>query len=152
MKKDNIPYNSLKKKNISKRIMQVILGLTSILSIYTAYLGIAYGAVNWYYGFADSQEYSKSLLMLDSNIRFYSGLWLGIGIVLLWIIPRIEHEKTLLRVIAIFFFLGGIGRLISILTCGIPSSIYFIYVLLELSFPLLTLWQKRIFNLTMVPN
>ncbi len=30
MKKDNIAYNNLKKKNISKRIMQVILGLTSI--------------------------------------------------------------------------------------------------------------------------
>lgn len=146
MKKDNVTSNNLKKNNISKRILQVILGLTSILSIYTAYQGIAYGAVNWYYGFADSQEYSKGLLMLDNNVRFYSGLWLGIGIVLFWIIPRVEHEKTMLRVIALFFFLGGIGRLISILTCGIPSSVYFIYVLLELSFPLLTLWQKRIFN------
>ncbi len=63
MKKDNIAYNNLK-KNISKRILQVILGLTSILSIHTAYLGIAYGAVNWYYGFANSQEYSKGLLVL----------------------------------------------------------------------------------------
>lgn len=125
--------------------MQVIIGLNKYF-INIAYLGIAYGAVNWYYVFADSPEYSMGLLMLDSNIRFYSSLWLGIGIVLLWIIPRIEHEKTMLRVIAIFFFLGGIGRLISILTCGIPSSVYFIYALLELSFPLLTLWQKRIFN------
>lgn len=146
MKENNIISNNLKKKIISKRIMQVILGLISILSIYTAYQGIAYGAVNWYYGFADSQDYSKGLLMLDSNVRFYSGLWLSIGIVLFWITPRVEHEKAMLRVIAIFFFLGGIGRLISILTCGIPSPIYFIYVLLELSFPLLTLWQKRIFN------
>jgi hypothetical protein len=142
MKENNVIANHPKKKMMSKRIMQLILGLTSLLSMYTAYQGIAYGAVNWYYGFADSQEYSKGLLMLDSNIRFYSGLWLGIGIVLLWIIPRIEHEKTMLQSIAIFFFLGGIGRLISILTCGIPSSIYFIYVFLELSFPLLALWQK----------
>jgi hypothetical protein len=54
MKKDNIAYKNLKKKNIFKRIMQVKLGLASILSIYTAYQGIAYDAVNWNYGFADS--------------------------------------------------------------------------------------------------
>jgi hypothetical protein len=131
-------------KIISKRIMQLILGLISILALYTAYLGIAYGAVNWYYGFAAGQEYSKGFLMLDSNVRFYSGLWLGIGIVLLWMIPRIDREKITLRIIALFFFLGGIGRFISILTCGLPSNSYLVFVLLELGFPLLTLWQKRI--------
>lgn len=142
----NINTNNTNNKIISRRIMQSLLGLIGVLAIYTAYLGFAYGSVNWYYGFADGQDYSKGLLMLDSNIRFYSGLWLGIGIILLWLIPRVEREKTLLRVIAIFFFLGGMGRLISILTCGIPSAVYFIYVLLELSFPLLALWQKRMFH------
>lgn len=149
MKENNamkINTNNTNNKIISRRIMQLLLGLIGVLAIYTAYLGFAYGAVNWYYGFADGQEYSKGLLMLDSNIRFYSGLWLGIGIILLWLIPRVEREKSLLQVIAIFFFLGGMGRLISILTCGIPSPIYFIYVLLELSFPLLALWQKRMFH------
>lgn len=145
MKENNTVKVDTNKKIISKRIMQLLLGLIGILAIYTAYLGFAYGAVNWYYGFADGQEYSKGFLMLDSNIRFYSGLWLGVGIVLFWLIPRIEREKTILQVIAIFFFLGGIGRLISMLTCGIPSAIYFIYILLEFSFPLLTLWQKRLF-------
>lgn len=142
--KDSVMNRNIKKKIISKRIMQLILGLISILALYTAYLGIAYGAVNWYYGFSAGQEYSKGLLMLDSNVRFYSGLWLGIGIVLLWMIPRIDHEKTTLRIIALFFFLGGIGRFISILTCGLPSNSYLVFVLLELGFPLLTLWQKRI--------
>ena len=124
--------------------MQLILGLISILALYTAYLGIAYGAVNWYYGFSAGQGYSKGLLMLDSNIRFYSGLWLGIGIVLFWLIPRINHEKTTLRIIALLFFLGGIGRFISILSCGLPSNSYLVFVLLELGFPLLTLWQNQI--------
>lgn len=144
MRKDNIITKSYKRKVISKRSMQLILGLISMLALYTSYLGFAYGAVNWYYGFAAKQEYSKGLLMLDSNVRFYSGLWLGVGIVLLWMIPRVEREKTTLRVIAVFFFFGGIGRLISLFTCGLPYSIYLIYVLIELSFPLITLWQKRI--------
>ncbi len=129
---------------MSKRIMQVILALIGIFTLYTAYLGFAYGAVNWYYGFSAGQEYSKGLRMLDSNMRFYSGLWLGIGIILFWMIPRIDRDKTTFRVIALFFFLGGMGRLISILTCGLPSYIYLIFVPLELGFPLLTLWQKRI--------
>lgn len=142
--KDNVINKNIKSKIISKRIMQLILGLISILALYTAYLGYAYGAVNWYYGFADGQEYSKGLLMLESNFRFYNGLWLGIGIVLLWLIPRVEREKTTLRVIAVCFFCGGIGRLISLLFCGIPSPIDLVYVIIELGFPLLTLWQKRI--------
>jgi RsiW-degrading membrane proteinase PrsW (M82 family) len=142
--KDNVINKNIKSKIISKRIMQLILGLISILALYTAYLGYAYGAVNWYYGFADVQEYSKGLLMLESNFRFYNGLWLDIGIVLLWLIPRVEREKTTLRVIAVCFFCGGIGRLISLLFCGIPSPIDLVYVIIELGFPLLTLWQKRI--------
>lgn len=135
---------NIKSKTVSKHIMQLIFVLIGILAIYTAYLGFAYGAINWYYGFPVGQEYSKGFLMLDSNLRFYSGLWLGVGIIMLWMIPRIDKDKDMLRVIAILFFLGGIGRLISILTCGLPSYMYMVFVLLELSFPLLTLWQKRI--------
>lgn len=135
---------NIKSKVVSKRIMQLIFTLIGILAIYTAYLGFAYGAVNWYYGFSAEQGYSKGLLMLDSNMRFYSGLWLGVGIIMLWMIPRVDKDKSTLRVIAIFFFLGGIGRLISILMCGLPSYMYMFFVLLEFSFPLLTLWQKRI--------
>jgi len=82
--------------------------------------------------------------MLESNFRFYNGLWLGIGIVLLWLIPRIDREKTTLRIIAVCFFCGGIGRLLSLLFCGIPSPVDLVYVIIELGFPLLTLWQKRI--------
>lgn len=142
--KDNVMKKNMKSKMISKRIMQLILGLISILALFSAYLGYAYGAVNWYYGFADGQEFSNGLLMLESNFRFYNGLWLGIGIILLWMIPRIDRDKTTLRVIAVCFFCGGIGRLISLLFCGIPSPIDLVYVIIELGFPLLTLWQKRI--------
>ncbi|RDY32412.1 DUF4345 domain-containing protein [Lachnotalea glycerini] len=144
--KDNVINKNMKNKMISKRIMQLILGLISILALFSAYLGYAYGAVNWYYGFAEGQEYSNGLLMLESNFRFYNGLWLGIGIVLLWMIPRIDRDKTTLRVIAVCFFCGGIGRLLSLLFCGIPSPIDLVYVMIEFSFPLLTLWQRRIFK------
>lgn len=144
--KDNVINKNMNSKMISKRIMQLILGLISILALFSAYLGYAYGAVNWYYGFAEGQEYSNGLLMLESNFRFYNGLWLGIGIVLLWMIPRIDRDKTTLRVIAVCFFCGGIGRLLSLLFCGIPSPIDLVYVMIEFSFPLLTLWQRRIFK------
>lgn len=129
---------------MSKRIMQAVLGLIGIFTLYTAYLGFAYGAVNLYYGFPAGQEYSQGLRILDSNLRFYSGLWLGIGIILFWMIPRIDRDQTTLRVMALFFFLGGVGRLISIFTCGLPSYLYLAFVPLELGFPLLVLWQKRI--------
>jgi len=33
--------------------------------------------------------------VLDSNMRFYSGFWLGFGVAILWLVPRIERETAL---------------------------------------------------------
>ena len=32
---------------------------------------------------------------LDSQLRFYSGVWLGLGLAAFWLLPRIELETTL---------------------------------------------------------
>jgi len=35
--------------------------------------------------------------VLDSNLRFLGGIWLGIGLVMLWLVPSIERQGTLFR-------------------------------------------------------
>jgi hypothetical protein len=41
-------------------------------------------------------------------------------------------------------FIGGIGRVISMLSLGNPSTPFIIFTLLELLFPLLILWQNKL--------
>jgi hypothetical protein len=35
--------------------------------------------------------------VLDSNLRFLGGIWLGIGLAMLWLVPSIERQGTLFR-------------------------------------------------------
>ncbi len=58
--------------------------------------------------------------LLDSNLRFFGGLWLVLGMSVFWLIPRIEKETTLFRALWLMIFVGGIGRLISMLFLGLP--------------------------------
>jgi hypothetical protein len=129
---------------MSKFLFRVVLVLIAGLSLFSGYLGYRYGAVNYYYGLPDTRAFTPGLLMLDSNFRFYNGLWTGIGLILVWMIPNASRKTDVLCFLSALFVCGGIGRLVSILTCGAPSLMYALFLPLEFGFPLLALWQRRI--------
>jgi hypothetical protein len=82
---------------------------------------------------------------LDSNLRFFSGIWLGLGLTLFLILPRIERHGTLFRSLWGMIFLGGIGRLISLFDAGAPPAPFLGVIALELlGAPLFVLWYRRI--------
>jgi hypothetical protein len=84
---------------------------------------------------------------LDSQLRFYSGVWLGLGLTAFWLLPCIEHETTLFRALWLMIFLGGIGRLLSLLLTGMPLPPFIGFTVLEIAgAPLFVLWQTRIAN------
>jgi hypothetical protein len=82
---------------------------------------------------------------LDSNLRFYSGVWFGLGLVAFWIIPRIEQETNFFRALWLMIFIGGIGRLLSLLLVGQPFPPFIFFTFLEiLGAPLFIWWQYRV--------
>ncbi|QPF82720.1 DUF4345 domain-containing protein [Bradyrhizobium genosp. L] len=86
-----------------------------------------------------------ALPVLDSNLRFFGGVWLGLGLALLWLVPRIESETVLFRVIWGGIFVGGFGRLLSILVVGAPPIPFIGFTALELiGAPLFVWWQHRV--------
>lgn len=85
-----------------------------------------------------------ALVVLDSNYRYYSGIWIGVGVVMLGIIPTIERQRATLGSLSLLIFLGGIGRLVSILLFAIPESQFLFFTALELLFPLILVWQSSI--------
>ena len=129
---------------MNKVFFRIVLAVISGLSFFTGWLGYRYGAVNYYYGLPDNPVFTPGLLMLDSNFRFYNGLWFGIGFILIWMIINAAKKTNIMWGLSVLFFMGGIGRIVSILTCGRPPLMYLLFIPIEIGFPLLALWQRHI--------
>ncbi len=85
--------------------------------------------------------------MLDSNLRFLSGVWLGLGLAVFWLLPRIETQTALFRILWGMIFLGGVGRLLSMLLLGWPPLPFIGLTALEIiGAPIVVAWQARLAN------
>ena len=89
---------------------------------------------------------------LDSNLRFYGGVWLGLGLAAFWLVPRIERETVLFRFLWLMIFAGGIGRLLSLVLTGMPFPPFIGFTMLEvIGAPLFVWWQTRVAQAAAVP-
>ena len=124
----------------SRRGLQIATGVLGLVPLITGAIGLL--------GLADPLYASAGMLplpVLDSNLRFFSGVWLGLGIAVFWMLPRIERETALFRIFWGAIFLGGIGRVLSLLFAGVPPSPFLGFTALELlGAPLFVLWQYRV--------
>lgn len=81
---------------------------------------------------------------LDTNLRFYSGLWLGVGVAILATVRRFENHLAMYRLIWAMIFVGGVGRMMSLLTIGTPPFPIVGLMILELwGAPFLAYCQMR---------
>jgi hypothetical protein len=120
------------------------------LQITTAILGAipALSGIAGLFGLSDPIYVSAGLpanALLDSNLRFFNGMWLGLGLALYWLIPTIEKQTVLFRVLWGMIFLGGIGRLISMLFLSWPPVPFIGFTALEIiGAPIFIAWQARL--------
>lgn len=85
---------------------------------------------------------------LDSHYRYLSGLLLGIGLVFLVSVPRIETKQTVFRTLGAIIFVGGLARLWSLVDAGVPGAGHQFGLVMELVVtPLIVLWQGRVARL-----
>src|SRR5215813_4747882 len=96
---------------MSRRALQIVTGLLGVIPLATGCIGLL--------GLRDPLYLRCGVPVgLDSNLRFYSGLWLGLGIAMYSILPSIERQTVLFRAFWGAIFLGGLGRLTSIVGLG----------------------------------
>lgn len=82
---------------------------------------------------------------LDSHFRYLSGLLFAIGLAFGSCIPGIERRTARFRLLALLVFVGGLGRLLGLISSGLPGTGHVFGLAMELgAVPLLVLWQARV--------
>jgi Domain of unknown function (DUF4345) len=91
--------------------------------------------------------------VLDSHIRFFAGLWIGVGALLLVFASDVIRYATPLRILLGSVALGGVGRLVSVCLVGWPSAIVVALMVFELvAMPLLLAWHARLVRSERAPR
>jgi hypothetical protein len=123
---------------MSRRALQVVLGVGGLVAIGGGLLQIAIGPS----ALPGSPGAGNSV---DSELRFLSAYWVALGAALLWIAPRVERETIALRAAMAALFLGGIARVVSLISVGEPHSTLLVLMAIELiAPPVVVAWQATL--------
>jgi uncharacterized protein DUF4345 len=108
----------------SQRIVQICLLLVAAIALFGGVLQMVLGE-------------PETTPRLDNIHRFLAGVYLGSGLIGLWAALTIRQHNTLVFLLALAVFLGGIGRLVSIAIVGLPqpAAVWLGYVIPELLLP-----------------
>jgi hypothetical protein len=120
-----------------KRGLQITLAVLSIIPILVGIVGIAVGTSRWLPANTITPEF-------DSHYRYIAGYYISLGMLALWMIPKIEKHRSLFRILCASVFIGGIGRVVSILQVGLPNPTVLFFTAFELCFPLFLFWQAKL--------
>ena len=82
---------------------------------------------------------------LESELRFYSVWWIGAGLFLIWLAPRVEERTLETRVFCALLFLSGLSRLFAAVATDWPSTGQIALMAVELVLAVvLAVWQARV--------
>jgi hypothetical protein len=127
---------------MSKRLLQALMIVLALTAMVTAFMELSPLRDRVY-----EIPMTPKNLVLDSNLRFFSGVWLALGLTAIWLVPSIETKAGTFRVVWGMMFCGGIGRIISMLLTGIPPALFVFFATIEVAgAPLAIFWQYRVAN------
>ncbi len=115
-----------------RRLLQAIIILAAFVPVIAGGWGAAGGL-------------HLSVSGADSQVRYLSGLLLGIGLCFWGFTPTIERRGAEVRVLALVVFIGGLARLYGVVTTGAAHPVSVGPLVMELGVtPLLALWRERV--------
>lgn len=126
---------------IETRALQAAVAIFGLVPLSAGLTGVLFGPE-----MAADGVYAVSL---DSHFRYLSGLLLGIGLAFWSTIPRIAEHAARVRLLTAIVFIGGLGRLLSLIELGAPSPPMLFGLVMELIVtPALCLWQTSLLQRT----
>lgn len=120
-----------------KRALQIVLAALSLIPLGFGGLGVIYGVGRFV-------PLDAALAPLDSQFRFLSALYVGIGVLIWRIIPAVEKHGWLVSTIVAAIFCGGLARLYSASLTGETPPMMIAATALELASPILIVWQRAV--------
>lgn len=124
----------------TEKQLKMVLGILALIPIITGFISL-FGIFDPIYDLEPGPE----LTLLDSNLRFFGGVWLVLGLALLTTLSRLHSPNPMLQWLLAAVFLGGIGRLMSMFFLGPPPIPFILFTLLEIiGMPALMLWQFKL--------
>ena len=125
---------------MERRFFQFIIVVLSLIPIMDAIMGFYQGPSHL---FPEGSTFPRNL---DNHYRYLTGAYLAVTFSLWYVMGNIEDRGATFRIVCAAVFIGGLGRLISMGTVGMPeSSEYLFGALIELVLvPLLFLWHVRL--------
>lgn len=120
----------------SRRGLQVLILLCALVPLVFGALGMALGWAR----FTDAP-----LPDHDNVYRFLSALYFTVGVLFLYVLPRVERETTLIRILAAGVALGAVSRAVSWATVGEPRLLFQLDIVAELLLPaVVVVWQSTL--------
>ncbi len=110
----------------SQKLVRVCLFLLAAIAI-------TGGALQMYLGEPETTP------RLDNVHRFMAGVYFSSGLIACWAAVTIRNQSTLIYLLAMAVFIGGIGRLISITLVGLPEphAMWIGYLVPEMTLPII---------------
>lgn len=130
-------------RGIEYRILQVFLGSVALVPVSLGGFLTATGLTGFYLAFGLGEP-PPILPTLDSAIRFLTAQFFGMGLIMLWLVPRVERHPTLLRIIVGAIALGASSRLYSAFAVGKPNAMTIALIGVEYSALLMLVLQHRV--------
>jgi Domain of unknown function (DUF4345) len=120
-----------------RKSLQITLLILSLIPLFFGLTGVIFGTGRFL-------PVDAIVPQLDNQFRYLSGIYLLVSCLIWWMVPTIERHGTLLRIITLALFLGGVARAISWASVGQPPVFQIGAMFLEMSAPLFALWQSRV--------
>jgi hypothetical protein len=116
---------------------KIILMILSLIPLFFAVTGLVSGAVGNNGGVSVSAG-------LDNQYRYLSGYYLSLFFGIWYVLGDIDRRGTVLRILVLAIFIGGLARLLSYVQVGEPPLRAMAGMALELGAPILAIWHHII--------
>ncbi|TVV69979.1 DUF4345 domain-containing protein [Sphingomonas solaris] len=130
-------------RTLETRLLQVVVAVACLVPLDTGGTGIVRGAA-MLRGMPQPVPAD-----IDSHFRYLCGIFFIVGCAFVSCIPDIARKGPRFRLLGAMVVAGGLSRLLSLVTVGVPSAGHQFGLVMELGVvPLLMLWQARVARLS----